>query len=44
MCLGCFRTLNEITSWTSYSEDEKLKVLAYCTRRKQQHTQKYQGN
>ena len=44
VCLGCFRTLDEITGWTSYSEDEKLKVLAHCTRRKQQHDQKYKGN
>ncbi|MBE0375849.1 hypothetical protein PFLA_b0789 [Pseudoalteromonas flavipulchra NCIMB 2033 = ATCC BAA-314] len=44
VCLGCFRTLDEITGWTSYSEDEKLKVLGHCTRRKQQHDQKYKGN
>ena len=26
-CLGCFRTLQEINDWSSYSRDEKLEIL-----------------
>lgn len=28
ICIGCFRTINEIANWTKYSNIEKLEVLA----------------
>lgn len=34
LCLGCFRYINEITSWQSYNEQEKQKVLEECQRRR----------
>jgi uncharacterized protein len=27
-CIGCGRTLNEIASWTRYSEEERLAIMA----------------
>jgi len=27
MCIGCFRTLDEISSWRSMTDEEKLKVI-----------------
>lgn len=27
-CTGCFRTLDEIASWTNYTSDRKREVLA----------------
>jgi predicted Fe-S protein YdhL (DUF1289 family) len=30
LCLGCFRYIDEITSWQSYSEQEKRQVLEQC--------------
>jgi predicted Fe-S protein YdhL (DUF1289 family) len=26
-CIGCFRTLEEITDWTSYTEEQRLNVM-----------------
>ncbi|MDW7548903.1 DUF1289 domain-containing protein [Pseudoalteromonas sp. McH1-7] len=33
VCVGCFRTLQEITSWSRFSEDEKREVIVNCTKR-----------
>ena len=33
VCKGCYRTLDEIAKWTSYSDTEKDNVLKNCTRR-----------
>jgi len=33
VCLGCGRLLEEITSWTSYSEQQREKISAECLRR-----------
>lgn len=30
VCVGCFRTLEEITSWNSMSDSDKLNVLEKC--------------
>jgi len=27
MCIGCFRTLDEISSWRSMTDEEKLKII-----------------
>lgn len=34
VCVGCFRTLNEITAWSSMSEDEKARCVARSAERK----------
>lgn len=35
LCLGCFRYIDEITSWQSYNEQEKQQVLNECLRRRE---------
>lgn len=27
ICIGCFRTIDEIANWTKYTDAEKLKVI-----------------
>lgn len=34
VCLGCGRLLNEITSWTSYSDQKRQALLLLCNERK----------
>ena len=36
ICLGCFRHLDEITSWSSSSNEEKQGILSRCDIRKKQ--------
>ena len=36
ICVGCYRHLKEITSWQSYSEQEKKQVLTTCQQRREQ--------
>jgi predicted Fe-S protein YdhL (DUF1289 family) len=36
LCLGCFRTLDEITGWTRMTPDERLAVLSRTEKRRQQ--------
>ena len=33
-CLGCFRTREERQSWTTFSSDQKQKVIKRCVQRK----------
>ncbi len=33
LCLGCGRLLLEITSWTSYSEQQRIKISTESQRR-----------
>lgn len=33
LCLGCGRNLNEIASWTSYSDAERRRIMAELPRR-----------
>ena len=40
ICLGCFRTIDEITSW-GRDESIDLKVLNYALIRKDTHRKKY---
>lgn len=35
ICLGCYRTLDEILGWSSYSAEEKSAVLDQLEGRKQ---------
>ncbi|NOI17241.1 DUF1289 domain-containing protein [Vibrio coralliilyticus] len=39
VCLGCFRTLNEILEWRSYTDEEKQAVLVRCERRRKKRGQ-----
>ena len=39
MCMGCYRTLDEIVDWTMMSDDEKRVVLANVAERSAQHNQ-----
>ncbi|USD43525.1 DUF1289 domain-containing protein [Vibrio sp. SCSIO 43135] len=34
VCVGCFRTLEQILNWNSLSELQKRQVLAECQQRK----------
>jgi len=38
VCLGCFRTLDEIKDWQSKSDSEKIAVLALCQKRQKSST------
>lgn len=33
VCLGCYRTLNEITGWAAMSEPDKSECLSRCAER-----------
>ena len=33
-CLGCFRTMEEISCWTSYDNKEKMKIIKLISKRK----------
>ncbi|MEO1889344.1 MAG: DUF1289 domain-containing protein [Cycloclasticus sp.] len=33
ICLGCGRRLVEITSWTSYTEKERVEIIKNCVER-----------
>lgn len=37
VCLGCFRHINEIVGWQAFTEEEKVAILAVCTKRKNGH-------
>ena len=34
VCLGCFRTLEEILAWHDYSEDDTKVAMLKCEKRK----------
>lgn len=34
LCLGCFRLLDEIYDWKSYSEEEQQNIINECNKRK----------
>ncbi|ATC93436.1 DUF1289 domain-containing protein [Pseudoalteromonas tunicata] len=36
VCLGCFRTLNEILSWHEMGEQEKQATLILCKQRRKE--------
>lgn len=37
VCLGCFRHVNEIIGWQTFTDEEKLAILVTCTNRKIEH-------
>lgn len=40
VCVGCGRSIDEITGWQRSSDDEKRAILARCQQRLQQRAQK----
>ncbi|MBL0167125.1 MAG: DUF1289 domain-containing protein [Propionivibrio sp.] len=38
-CVGCFRTLDEISVWSSASNDERLNILDAVARRREEFSQ-----
>jgi len=38
ICLGCFRSLEEICAWSEASETDRLKIRDHAEQRKQQRT------
>jgi predicted Fe-S protein YdhL (DUF1289 family) len=37
LCLGCFRTIEEIARWSGASHDQRLQVLVAVERRRVEH-------
>ncbi len=35
VCVGCFRTLNDILNWQASSNEEKINILSSAQQRKQ---------
>jgi len=33
-CVGCFRTLKEISYWASYTDDQRQRVMTFITARR----------
>lgn len=38
VCLGCFRTVTEIVSWSGLTEEQRKRVLHACTLRQSGHS------
>jgi predicted Fe-S protein YdhL (DUF1289 family) len=34
VCIGCFRTIDEIANWTKYDDNEKLRIIELIKQRK----------
>ncbi len=34
MCIGCFRTLDEILQWSASDSEEKMRIIAECKKRR----------
>lgn len=41
VCLGCFRTLNDMRIWHKSSDEEKREILNLAAKRKMEHKDKY---
>lgn len=37
ICVGCFRSLEEITRWSLVGNEVKMQILAHAAERKSQH-------
>jgi predicted Fe-S protein YdhL (DUF1289 family) len=44
ICLGCFRSLQEICDWSNSSDDEKKEVLKKCQQRQTERHQQMNQN
>jgi predicted Fe-S protein YdhL (DUF1289 family) len=40
ICLGCYRSIDEIRSWYNSSDDEKLKIIAEAGKRRNEFDKK----
>jgi uncharacterized protein len=43
VCIGCFRSVEEILNWTRYTEREKSKVIENTINRRKEFGQNYYG-
>jgi len=43
VCLGCFRTLDEIKDWTSTDNPGRALVLQNCAQRREEHDRRFPG-
>ncbi|MFT3735478.1 MAG: DUF1289 domain-containing protein [Rhodocyclaceae bacterium] len=41
VCLGCFRTLEEITGWRDKDADTQHAILARCAERRREHDARF---
>ncbi|RBP85642.1 DUF1289 domain-containing protein [Marinomonas rhizomae] len=41
VCVGCYRTINEIMEWQKSTQSKKLDILAHCLMRKKKHDAQY---
>ena len=41
ICLGCFRSITEITGWNNSTNVQKTKILNLANKRKVEHQNKY---
>lgn len=41
VCLGCFRTLSEITGWRDRDADAQRAILARCDERRREHDTRF---
>jgi predicted Fe-S protein YdhL (DUF1289 family) len=37
LCLGCFRTIDEITRWSRIDDEQRADILAAVARRRMEH-------
>ncbi|MEC5385384.1 DUF1289 domain-containing protein [Uliginosibacterium sp. H3] len=43
VCLGCFRTLDEIRGWQASDNALRTQVLTQCARRRKAHDEQFPG-
>lgn len=43
LCLGCFRSIDEIIAWRNYSNEEKQQVAIICEKRRENNQSKNNG-
>ena len=44
VCLGCFRTFDDMLIWNKSNEEEKTKMLKMAEERKKEHILKYSSS
>jgi predicted Fe-S protein YdhL (DUF1289 family) len=43
VCLGCFRTLDEIRNWQASDDTRRALVLEHCAERREAHDREFPG-
>ncbi len=43
LCVGCFRTMNELARWTKYSDAEREAILAALPQREARYAAQHPG-